>query len=85
MKLEKAVELLQDDTFDIEEAFYSDLGGDVYAEYTLRVTDADTLLTDLEIDLGIDLESVEDYATLHDVVEDALCDSFDGVNGVETV
>lgn len=85
MKLEKAVELLQGDTFDIEEAFYSDLGGDVYAEYTLRVTDADTLLTDLEIDLGIDLESIEDYDTLHDVVEDALCDSFDGVDGVETV
>lgn len=85
MKLEKAVELLQGDTFDIEEAFYSDLGGDVYAEYTLRVTDADALLTDLEIDLGIDLESIEDYDTLHNVVEDALCDSFDGVDGVETV
>lgn len=81
MKLEKAIELLQDDTFDIEEAFYSNLGGDVYAEYTLRVTDAETLLTELEIDL----ESIEDYDALHDVVEDALCDSFDGVDGVETV
>lgn len=86
MKLEKAIELLQDDTFDMEEAFYSDLGGDVTAEYTLRVTDAETLLTELEIDLDIDLESIEDYDALHDVVEDALCDCFDGgIDGVVTV
>lgn len=86
MKLEKAIELLQDDTFDMEEAFYSDLAGEVYASYTLRVTDADALLTGLEIDLEIDLESIEDYDTLHNVVADALCDSFDGgVDGVVTV
>ncbi len=55
MKLEKAVELLQDDTFDMEEAFYSVLAGDVYAKYTLRVTDAETLLTELKLDLSMDI------------------------------
>lgn len=81
MKLEKAAELLKDDTFDMEEAFYSDLGGDVYAEYTLRVTDAEALLSELEIDLKI----IKDYDALREVVEDALYDSFDGgTDGVET-
>lgn len=81
MKLEKAVELLQGDTFDMEEAFYSDLGGDVYANYTLEVTDAEALLNSL----GIDLESVDDYDSLHDEVENGLNDSFDGgVDGVAT-
>lgn len=81
MKLEKAVDFLQDDTFDMEEAFYSDLGGDVYANYTLGVTDAEALLNSL----GIDLESVDDYDSLHDAVENELYDSFDGgVDGVAT-
>lgn len=79
MKLEKAIELLQGDTFDMEEAFYSDLGGDVTAQYTLGVTDAETLIKDLEIDLS----SIDDYSTLRDEVEDGLYDSVDGgVDGV---
>lgn len=79
MKLEKAIELLQDDTFDMEEAFYSDLGGDVTAEYTLTVTDAETLIKELEIDLS----SIDDYNTLHDEVEESLYDNMDGgVDGV---
>lgn len=79
MTLEKAIELLQGDTFDMEEAFYSELGGDVTAGYTLRVTDAEALLTDLEIDLS----NINDYDTLYDEVEDDLCDSVDGgVDGV---
>lgn len=79
MKLEKAIELLQDDTFDMEEAFYSDLGGDVTAEYTLTVADAEALLTNLEIDLS----SIDDYNNLHDEVEESLYDNMDGgVDGV---
>lgn len=79
MKLEKAIELLQDDTFDMEEAFYSDLGGDVTAEYTLKVTDAEDLIKGLEIDLS----SINDYDTLYDEVEEGLCDNVDGgVDGV---
>lgn len=79
MKLEKAIELLQDDTFDMEEAFYSDLGGDVTADYTLTVTDAETLIKELEIDLS----SIDDYNTLHDEVEESLYDNMDGgVDGV---
>ena len=82
MKLEKAIELLQDATFDMEEAFYSDLGGEVYASYTLRVADAETLIKELEIDLS----SVSDYDDLWNVVDEGLNDSFDGgVDGVETV
>lgn len=82
MKLEKAIELLQDDTFDMEEAFYSDLAGEVYASYTLKVSDAERLLDELEIDLL----DIEDYDALHDMVEDRLCDCFDGgVDGVVTV
>lgn len=79
MKLEKAIELLQDDTFDMEEAFYSDLGGDVTAEYTLTVTDAETLIKELEIDLS----SIDDYNNLHDEAEESLYDNMDGgVDGV---
>lgn len=82
MKLEKAVELLQDDTFDMEEAFYSDLAGEVYANYTLRVTDAEVLLSELDIDL----ESIDDYNDLYSQVEDGLNNSFDsGADGVTTV
>lgn len=79
MKLEKAIELLQDDTFDMEETFYSDLGGDVTAEYGLRVTDPETLIKELEIDLS----KINDYNELYDEVEDGLNDSVDGgVDGV---
>jgi len=81
MKLEKAIELLQGDTFDMEEAFYSDLGGDVTAKYTLGVTDAETLIKELEIDLS----KINDYNELYDEVEDGLNDSVDGgVDGVTT-
>ena len=81
MKLEKAIELLQGDTFDMEEAFYSDLAGEVYTSYTLKVTDAEALLSELEIDL----ESIEDYDALYDEVEEGLYDSVDGgVDGVTT-
>jgi len=82
MKLEKAIELLQDDTFDMQEAFYSELAGDVYASYTLKVTDAETLIKDLKIDLS----SISDYDTLHDEVEDGLSENVEiGAGGVETV
>lgn len=82
MKLEKAIELLQDDTFDMQEAFYSELAGDVYASYTLKVTDAETLIKDLKIDLS----SINDYNALHDEVEDGLSENVElGAGGVETV
>lgn len=80
MKLEKAVELLQGDTFDVEECFWSDLGGDVSAEYTLTVVDAETLLNDV----NIDLDGVADMDDLHDKVEDGLYNIMDvGSDGVE--
>lgn len=80
MKLEKAVELLQGDTFDVEETFWSDLGGDVSAEYTLTVVDAETLLNDV----NIDLDGVADMDDLHDTVEDGLYNIMDvGSDGVE--
>lgn len=79
MKLEKAIELLQGEIFDIEEAFYSDLGGDVTAEYMVEVTDAETLINELEIDLS----NIDDYDTLHDEIEAGLNGSIDGgVDGV---
>ncbi|AYH92347.1 hypothetical protein HOU40_gp111 [Lactobacillus phage Bromius] len=81
MKLEKAIELLQGDTFDMEEAFYSDLGGDVTAEYTLTVTDAEVLIEELELEIG--LSSINDYNDLHDEVEEGLYNNLDGgVDGV---
>lgn len=82
MKLEKAIGLLQGIEFDMEEAFHSDLGGEVYASYTLRVADAETLIGELDIDLS----SVSDYDDLWIVVDGGLNDSFDGgVDGVVTV
>ena len=79
MKLEKAIELLQGTTFDMEETFYSDLGGDVTAKYTLEVTDAETLIKELYIDLS----SIDNYNTLIEKIEDGLYDSVDGgVDGV---
>jgi len=82
MKLEKAVELLQGDTFDMEEMFWSDLGGDVLAKYTLEVVDPETLLADL----GTNLDEVTDEDNLLDTVEDSLYSIVDGGStGVETV
>lgn len=81
MKLEKAIELLQDGAFDVEETFWSNLGGDVSAEYTLTVVDAETLLNDVDIDL----DGVTDEDDLHDKVEDGLYSLMDddGSHGVE--
>ena len=80
MKLEEAVELLQGDTFDMEEYFWSELGGDVSAEYTLTVIDAKTLLDDVDIDL----DEVTDEDDLHDQVEDGLYNLMGvGSDGVE--
>lgn len=79
MKLEKAVELLQGAMFEMEETFWSELAGDVDAEYTLTVTDAEILLNDL----GIDLDEVT-LDDLRDTVEDGLYNIMDtGSDGVE--
>ena len=80
-RLEKAVELLQDRTFDVGENFWSELGGDVTAEYTVKVVDPETLLNDV----NIDLDGVTDEDNLHDKVEDGLYSIMDygGSDGVE--
>lgn len=53
MELEKAVELLQGKTFDVAEMFWSELGGDVPAQYTIvKVIDPEALLRDMNIDLS---------------------------------
>lgn len=79
MKLEEAVELLQGATFDMEEAFWSELGGDVTAEYTLEVVDPEVLLEDIDIDL--DDVTIDE---LRDEVEDGLYNIMDGGSeGVE--
>lgn len=73
MELEKAVELLQGATFGMEEAFWSDLGGDVTVEYTLEVVDSEILLKDIDIDLGeVNMDD------LRDKVEDGLYSIMDG-------
>ena len=80
MELEKAVELLQDKTFGMEETFWSELGGDVSARYTLEVIDPETLLDDIEIDL----DEVTNEKDLLDRVEDGLYNIMDvGSDGVE--
>ena len=80
MKLEKAVELLQDDTFDMEETFWSGLGGEVEAMYTLEVIDPETLLDDIDIDL----DKVTDEDDLLNKVDDGLYNIMDtGSEGVE--
>ena len=79
MKLEEAVELLQGATFDMEEAFWSDLGGDVTAKYTLKVVDPEALLED--VDINLDEVNMDD---LRDKVEDGLyCIMNVGSKGIE--
>ena len=73
MKLEKAVELLQDKTFGMKEMFWSVLGGDVSAQYTVKVVDPETLLDDIDIDL----DEVTNEKDLHDEVEDGLYNIMD--------
>ena len=80
MKLEKAVELLQGDTFDMEEIFWSKLGGALSAAYTLRVVDPETLLDDI----GIDLDDIINEDELHEKIEDGLYNIMGvGSDGVE--
>lgn len=74
MKLEEALEQLQNDIFDMEETFYSDLAGDVTAEYQLMITDAETVLDEL----NIDPEDFENYSDLYEAVESGLYDCVDG-------
>ena len=83
MKLEKAVELLQGATFGMVETFWSNLGGEVDAEYTLTVIDAKTLLNDFK-DLGFDLDKVTGEDDLINKVADGLYDLQEvGSDGVE--
>lgn len=80
MKLEKAVELLKDTKFDMEENFWSKLGGDVDTVYTLKVIDPETLIKDI----GIDLDEVTDEDDLLFKVDDGLSNIVDvGSEGVE--
>ena len=68
MKLKKAVELLQDKTFEREENFWDVLGGAVETEYTLTVNDPETLLKDV----GIDLDEVTNEDDLFNKVDNGL-------------
>lgn len=73
MKLEKAVELLQGATFGMEETFWSELGGDVTAEYTLEVVDPEILLEDIDIDLDeVNMDDLRDKVEdgLHSIMDD---------------
>jgi len=80
MKLEKAVKLLQGATFAMEESFWSELGGDVEAMYTLAVFDPETLLEDVDIDL----DKVTNEDDLLNKVENGLYNIMDvGSDGVE--
>ena len=80
MKLEKAIELLQGATFDMEENFWSKLGGDVNAVYTLKVIDPETLIKDI----GINLDEVTDEDDLLFKVDDGLSNIVGvGSDGVE--
>lgn len=82
MELEKAVELLQGATFDMEEMFWSELGGDVTAQYTVKVIDPEALLMDIDIDL----DDVTTENELLDRVEDGLYNIMDvGSDGVQQV
>lgn len=74
MTLEEALEQLQNDIFDMEETFYSDLAGDVTAEYQLIITDAERVLNELDIDP----EDFENYSDLYEAVESGLYDCVDG-------
>mgnify|MGYP001501419739 CR=1 FL=1 len=80
MELEKAIELLQDKTFDREQTFWDVLGGDVETEYTFIVSDPETLLEDIDIDL----DKVTTMDDLLNKVEDGLYDILGvGNDGVE--
>lgn len=82
MMLEEAVELLQGVTFDMEETFWSELGGDVTAQYTVKVIDPEALLMDIDIDL----DDVTTENELLDQVEDGLNNIMDiGSDGVKQV
>lgn len=79
MELQDALEYLQHDIFDIEETFYSDLGGDVTANYQLMIMDAETVLNELELD-PVDYK---EYSELYDAVESGLYDCMNGgIDGV---
>ena len=80
MKLEEAVDLLQDGTFYMEETLWSNLCGDVSAKYAVTVVDPETLLEDIDIDL----DKVTDEDDLNCQVEDGLYNITDvGSDGVE--
>ena len=82
MKLEKAVELLQGTTFDVEETMRSKLGGDVEVMYTVEVVDPEALLEDI----NIDLDEVTDEDDLLNKVDDGLYTIMDtGSDGVQRV
>lgn len=79
MKLVEALEQLQNDIFDMEETFYSDLGGDVTAEYQLMITNTGAVLDEL----NINPEDFENYSDLYEAVESGLYDCVDGgIDGV---
>lgn len=79
MKLAEALEQLQNDIFDMEETFWSDLAGDVTAEYKLMITDAGMVLDEL----NIDPEDFDNYSDLYEAVESGLYDCVDGgIDGV---
>lgn len=79
MKLDKAVELLQGATFNMEENFWSELGGNVTAKYTLKVVDAKILIKDLYINLE-DVTTEDDlFSDVSDSLYDIMKDGSDGV------
>ena len=83
MKLEKAVKLLQGKKFDMVETFWSNLGGEVDANYIVKVVDAKTLLNDFK-ELGFDLDKVTGEDDLIGKVADGLYDLQEvGSDGVE--
>ncbi len=81
MLLDDAVEKLQNDIFEIEEAFWSELGGDVTAFYRVMVTDPETVLNELDINTA----DFETYSELHDAVEAGLYDCVGIGGGVDGV
>ena len=83
MKLEKAVKLLQDKRFGMAETFWSNLGGEVDAEYTVKVVNPETLLNDFK-DRGFDLDKVTGEDDLINKIADGLYDFQEtGIGGVE--
>lgn len=51
MEKQEAINVLQGSTFEIEETFYSELAGDVIAEYTVNITEACSLIEYFDINL----------------------------------